>query len=533
MADTTPERTSGRTSSRASRRRQAVSGGFPTWLIVVIGIAVVVGIVVAIIYPSYARAATVEQLLSENEAVRKRAAVKAERIGRGIVSEVISAAQQNTPPAAANDLVILLLNLIEKNDDSLREHLRMKLRGLALEWADDPEVEKRRPAAFVLSKYFKSADFSVDPETKNKLLKLVKDTDKEVRLAAVSGLGRNAKSPEAVEVVAAAMDDADFKVRLKAYETLPDVICKEAAWFLFNKAREAKDPVLKAKFLHQVSNYANDPIPLDSILPFMEHESPEVRAEVVICIGYTGPGEGEKYVVKALDDPSGEVRAEAARQIRLFRMKDLGSPAVAKRVYDEPVKKAKIEMIMAIYHLQANYAAITLAQIAANENEDKEVRLKALEGIARRMSFKTPEEQLPLAAELIKAMETNDPQVADAAHNAAASLVRGPAPQSVPEWKQWYADRKKELEYLKYISDLVDQGKKVERAGDHSKDQAERDQLFTRAEKLYRTAQDEYTKVTKVCDPRDRDRYEKRQRELTKDIRRVMQKVGLLKDERL
>jgi hypothetical protein len=521
-----------RTSGRTSRRRPQVSAGFPTWLIVLIGALVVLGMVAALVYPRYQRAATIRGLLSENEAARKRACAKALRVGRGIVSEVVSAARQNTPPSAADDLIVTLLRLVESKDDSVRQHLRTKLKDLVADWADDAAAEKRRAAARVLSKYFKSPDHTVDDGTKDALLKLVDDRDRDVRMAVVSGIDRNAKSAEAVEVVCAAMDDEDFEVRLKAREVLPDIICKQAAWFLLKKARETKEPSLKAKYVHQVGNYTGDPIPLEALVPFMEHESSEVRAEAVLAIGYGGPGEAERLVVKALDDPSAEVRAEAARQIRLFRMKDLGGPAVAGKVYNEPVKKAKIQMIMVIYHLKANYAAITLARIAANEREDKEVRLKALEGIAK-MYFRTPEESLPLAAGLIHAMESADAQVAERARAAAASLASSPVPSTIPEWKKWYADRQKELELLKYISDLMDQGGKAERAGDHSKAQTERDRYFTQAEKLYRSAQTEYDKVLEVCNPRDRDRYEKRQRQISKDIRRVMQKVGLVGDERL
>ena len=501
---------------RSSRRRPPAAGkGFPVWAVAVAVVCVVLGLGVWLVYPSYHRASVVRRLLSADEAARQRACAEARHIGPGIVSDVVAAARNEAAPAASGDICRLLMDLVAAAPQALRPSLRLKVKRLAYDWAEAEEPDKRRAAAVILAACFKTPQGTVEPEVKEALLRLVRDPESAVRAAVVEGLSEEDRSREAVEISSLAAEDEVFDVRAKARLALSAVTCPEAASLLLLRAKETSDAGLKALYLRLLAPYVGRRVKLEEVVPFLEHPSPEVRRSAVLAVGYASTGEAEKYVVKALQDPSAEVRAEAANGIRSFRFKKLGAPAVTRALPAEPVKKVKLEMMKAIYMLQATYAAVPLARLAADEGEDEEVRLKALEAITK-LNFRTPEESLPLAGELIKVMRVENPKVAERAKETAARLVYGQVPRTLEEWDRWYAERKKELQLLEAIRGLMREGRAAEDAA-----------RYDRAEDLYRRAQGLYTEVMKICYPRYRSRYERRQRHITLDIRRVQQKARL------
>jgi hypothetical protein len=235
----------------------------------------------------------------------------------------------------------------------------------------------------------------------------------------------------------------------------------------------------------------------------------------VVAIGYSGKDEAVELLRKALKDPSSDVRYEAVEKAVYGRYVALGRE-IADMMYDEPSKKVKIKMFKICGPMRMDYAAPVLARIAANDQEDKEVRMQALETIYK-LSLTKPEERFPLAGDLLKVMKVSDKEVSEKARKVASVLVRGRPPKTLEGWERWHEEKKQELAILRDI----------ERTGNEV-DRLEKEKKYEAAEELLFKIQDLYNRAIEICDDDDRPTYEGRARRLNIRIRHMQQRARLI-----
>jgi HEAT repeat protein len=501
-----------------------VKTGIPTWAYVSGGIALVVVVLAAIVYPIYHRAAVVKTILGTDAALRSWAKDEAVRLGSDkMLDPLIETAKAQCPPEAAADLMSAVLKLTA---DSTSEYVTTKVRRFAELWVNDAASEKRLAAARGLSSYFgyqaagaKDIAMGIADANKSSLLALVKDTEQSVRKEVVSGLVVPCYT--STEIALVGVSDADLQVRRKAAEMLMAVATPDACQMLLSKALSTTDVGLKATIVRALAVRENAArVGSGGFAPLLKDPSSDVRREVIVALAHAGDPGVTDMLTKALDDPSAEVRHEVIMNALYRRDQKLGL-AAADRLLIEPATEVKIRVLKAVGPLSLTAAKDKIVALALKKDEVTEVRVAALNAIGA-LNLSKPAEKYGMIDALLPAIDDTSKEVSDAAMGTANELMTGRAPKDPAGWHKWMDEKRPIIGLLEQIDDLVKQGNAAYEANNQ-----------TDGENAYFKAGELYDEIMKVCPDGEKSMYEKVQQNLNIDrMRRQRSRVIDVRNEK-
>ncbi|HHN47161.1 MAG TPA: HEAT repeat domain-containing protein [Planctomycetes bacterium] len=481
MAEATRER-------RSSRARPPVKKGLPVWMWAGGGMLIAGAVVIAAIYPAYHRGAVVKAALSADAAERQWAYRQALPLGIRVLDPLLEAGG-GCPPEAAGDLMGLLIKLTASGSD----YAKSKVKKFAETWVGSESSEKRAAAARCLTVFFEEGHKTV-------LMKLVRDSEQQVRLAAVDGL--SVPGVAASEIALAGLSDSDIQVRRRSAEVLRNVVVPDAARTLLNAARTSDDVGLKATILRALAKRELALlVGTAGFLSLLKDASPDVRKEAIVAISHTGDADATPTLITMLDDPVSEVRHEVI-MTALYRRDQTIGLAAAKKLLTEPSSEVKTRILKAVGPLSLQAAKDDIIALAMKQDETVDVRKAALSAISS-LNLMKPEERYPMVRLLLPAIEDPNPEVSQAAQDTAASLINDRRPADAAGWRKWIEDKSRIMEMLKEIEALLEEGNAAFGAGNQQN-----------GDNAYFKAQEIYDRIIAICPEREKDMFMKRQQML-------------------
>ncbi|MBN1809698.1 MAG: HEAT repeat domain-containing protein [Planctomycetes bacterium] len=500
MANTT----SGR---RSSRMRQPVSKGVPGWVIGAAIAGVIAVILIAVVLPMYEKAATISGLMSTNAEDRAAAKGKALEIGSMKLLDPLVVASGQCPPEAAVDYMETLIKLAPQGSS---DYMKMKVRRIAEGWAEDESAEKRLAGAMGLTAYFSE-------ENRRLLMLLIKDEDLRIRQTVAANL--TVKSKVSAEVALAGIDDKDLQVRRNSADALMKIAVPSAAELLLAKAAKTDDVGMKATILRALAKreLAME-VGAAGFVPFLKDASVDVRKEAIVGIAMSGSPTASDLLIRALDDPSADVRHEVVWNA-MCRRDGKVALAATGRLLTEPSSMVKEKTLKTVGPLNLRAAKDNVIALALKKDETPEIRIKAL-GTILSLKLTKMEERYPVVEVLLPVIFDADKEVSDKAKEIASALASGKRPTTPDGWKQWVEDKKKLMAVMKRIES-------TEKAAE----QAMKDEEYKKAETLYLKTVDLMNEAIELCTEREKEAYWARQTSLNRQIRHAQQKASMQKPD--
>ncbi len=113
------------------------------------------------------------------------------------------------------------------------------------------------------------------------------------------------------------LDNADFKIRVKAIMELCSMKAEEARERLFSMLEEEKEEFVLATLVKYLAHYGDERYAA-SVMPFLRHSDPRVRANAVEGLEVAKAKDAVPYVAELIRDPDNRVKANALRFISSF-----------------------------------------------------------------------------------------------------------------------------------------------------------------------------------------------------------------------